>query len=112
MGNGRHDVGRGGIVPETGIEGRDELFSTREVEKIRNALRYVLCNRHKHAHQHDTPAITGLDSLSSARFFDGWINPDKPLEPAPARDGPVVPPRSWLLRKGWKKWGGFEAKWA
>ncbi len=80
-------------------------------KRVRNALRYVLLNVHKHAWQRGLPALKGLDVFSSSRFFDGWVKPNRPVEAPPARDGPVVRPVTWLLRKGWRKWGAFEAMW-
>jgi putative transposase len=80
--------------------------------QVRNALVYVLMNIRKHnegareeAHE-DVRAR--LDGCSSARWLDGW----HPLAMPPLEDladnrgpPPVVPPQSWLTRKGWKTRG-------
>jgi REP-associated tyrosine transposase len=53
-------------------------------KQMRNALKYLLLNSRCH------------------------------VEPAcrpPARDGPVVAPRAWLLTTGWRRYGTLEAMW-
>ena len=65
---------------------------------MRHAIAYVLCNARKHGVARGTPGW--LDPCSSARAFDGWRRLDQP----PAR-APVVEPRSWLLRVGWRRLG-------
>jgi REP element-mobilizing transposase RayT len=68
--------------------------------EARNVLRYVLLNWRHHAG--GAEGVLG-DPASSARFLDGWV------EPAARRwrrtigaGDEVVPPRTWLLRDGWK----------
>lgn len=70
-----------------------ELESPRQV---RHALVYVLLNFKKHI-----PGSRGVDPCSSGMVFDGWDRP-----PAPA-GGPLhLPaPRTWLLRRGWRRHG-------
>ena len=65
--------------------------------QVRNALAYVLCNARKHR---VAPHHTGwLDPLSTAPCFDGWTHGathDERMTP---------PPRTWLLRVGWRRGG-------
>ena len=79
--------------------------------KVRNALVYVLQNARKHE-EHRFEGWWELDPCSSAEYFAGWK--DGPLrhrsgQGPPARpplDEPVVvPPRTWLLRDGWRRLG-------
>jgi REP element-mobilizing transposase RayT len=65
---------------------------------VRNALIYVLANARKHLR-----AIAGIDPCSSAPWFDGYR--DRHVRPASC---PLVrPPRTWLLRVGWRRGGGL-----
>ncbi|MEW6270226.1 MAG: transposase [Thermodesulfobacteriota bacterium] len=63
---------------------------------VRNALTYVLGNARKHLR-----AVAGLDPCSSARWFDGFRRPLR----RPAGEPPTTPPRTWLLRLGWRRGG-------
>ncbi len=87
----------------------------RSPRAVHFALRYVLLNAHKHAR---SVAPGFIDTRSSAPWFDGF---QRPLELAfgasrararwPARselDAPVVPARSWLLRRGVLRYGAFD----
>ena len=63
--------------------------------EVKNALAYVLKNALRHG-----IALAGLDGYSSAAAFDGWrgsVQRDASL--------PVVPPRTWLQRLGWRRHG-------
>ena len=68
--------------------------------QVRNARVYVLNN-----FRHHLATREAFDSFSSALSFDGW----RDLDVDALRDRyrsllwPVVRPRSWLLREGWKK---------
>lgn len=77
----------------------------RTPREVRNALAYVLLNVRKHWRQHsgESPPVR-LDKASSGRWFSGWKH-DPPG--SDARTGPrdVAAPRSWLLRKGWRRHG-------
>ena len=44
-----------------------------------------------------------VDPCSSAEAFDGW---SAPIERVRIRPPPVVPPKLWLLRVGWRQRGG------
>jgi putative transposase len=94
-------LGRHGAVWSERYHSRD-LRTPREV---RNALVYVLMNRRKHTMMAAIPAIAHLDVCSSARWFDGWAVPPSSEPPSTTEVPPVVPPETWLARKGWKVHG-------
>lgn len=75
---------------------RRDLTSPRQV---RNALVYVLANFKKHLRI--ASGAPRIDLRSSSQSFTGWIQ-SRPLPEAPS---PVEPPRTWLVRVGWKKHG-------
>ena len=82
---------------------RDRYFA-RALTKplaVRTALVYVLQNARKHG---STYAKT--DEFSSGPWFEGW----KEALEKPKRASPCLRPRTWLLKKGWKRRGliGFE----
>jgi putative transposase len=69
--------------------------------EVRHCLVYVLMNRKKH-----TPSLRAeLDPCSSARWFTGWKHPPASGPPRSHDVAPVVPPRTWLLGTGWKRYG-------
>lgn len=63
---------------------------------VRNTISYDFQNFRKH-----TRAPAGFDPCSSAAWFEGWIEPP----PEPDRPSPCVPPKSWLLKVGWRRHG-------
>lgn len=71
--------------------------------EVRRALAYVLLNARRHAAT--VGRALGVDPGSSGRWFDGW----RRLSAGQRRcggDAPAVaPPRTWLLRVGWRKHG-------
>src|SRR6185295_15711175 len=69
----------------------------RTPRETRSALRYVLFNFRKHVRR----AAPGLDPCSSGAWFDGF------RERFPTAQGPpvVVPARTWLARRGWRRCG-------
>lgn len=76
----------------------------------RNALAYVLNNwrrHHEDFYEENAHSKVFLDEFSSAVSFDGWtIKFGKPtIEYEPL---PVSPPRTWLLREGWKQHGRID----
>ncbi len=76
---------------------RYHASALRTPRMVRNALVYVLANAAKHLR-----AVAGLDPCSSAPWFDGFRDAIAP----PARGGLVTrPPRTWLLRVGWRRHG-------
>ena len=69
--------------------------------EVRRVIEYVLKN-HRH---HFGGQAARFDPRSSAAWFDGWRSP------AALGDGrqPLVrPPKSWLLRIGWRRHGLLE----
>jgi REP element-mobilizing transposase RayT len=72
----------------------------RTPREVRNAIGYVLRNGSRHR------ATRGgeLDPASSGRWFQGWSRKQAPAPDLPA----VAPPRSWLLRCGWSRWGAID----
>jgi len=76
--------------------GRYHARLLRTPREVRNAFVYVLQNVRKHVR-----GARGLDSCSSARWFDGWRRPPGAIvEPSP-----VVQARTWLARVGWRRGG-------
>jgi len=73
--------------------------------QLRNVLRYVYLNEHTDAWRMGE-LVQGFDPYTSHRWFDGWARRKGQPRPSPpsARD-PVAAPRSWLLRKGWRRHG-------
>jgi hypothetical protein len=89
-----------------GLHGRiwADRYHTRPLRtprEARIALVYVLQNVRKH--RPELRAGEGYDRCSSALWFDGWLESDRlPSSPQPS---PVAPPRTWLLRVGWRRHG-------
>ncbi len=72
--------------------------------QLRNLLRYVYLNERKDCLR-EGELVDGLDPYTSHRWFDGWAHRRGKPPPAPGGSDPVTPPRSWLLRKGWRRHG-------
>jgi len=73
--------------------------------EVRNALRYVLGNARKHAAEGRQVAVPqAIDVFSSAPWFDGFREAFK-VRGLEGVERPVVPPRTWLLRTGWRRHG-------
>jgi hypothetical protein len=72
---------------------------------VRNTLVYVLQNWLKHV-----PRARGIDPRSSGWWFTGWQVP--PTGPPPNWDdrehAPVMLPRTWLGKDGWRRRGLLE----
>jgi REP element-mobilizing transposase RayT len=69
--------------------------------EVRNALAYLLLNHRSHMLRIGARTEGGtFDRFSSAATFDGWSGDREP-------SGPTItsPPRSWLLRTGWRRRG-------
>lgn len=64
--------------------------------EVRHALVYVLNNHRKHGVDRDWR----LDPCASARWFPGWVSTIERSDTAP-----VVTPRTWLARWGWRRHG-------
>jgi hypothetical protein len=83
--------------------GRYHVRALHTPREVRNALAYLLLNARKHwAQRRGFAPPVKLDEASSAAWFDGW---SRLLQPPPAERSPVAPPRSWLLRVGWRRHG-------
>lgn len=72
--------------------------------EVRSALVYVLHNARKHG-SHGP----GVDPCSSGPWFDGWRTARSGTRgPEPAEGpSPCAPPKTWLLRYGWKRRGAI-----
>ena len=80
----------------------------RTPREVRSALAYVLLNVRKHWRQRFRVAPpVRIDEASSGRWFDGWRLAPANREPpeSPERGREVAPPRTWLLRAGWRRHG-------
>src|SRR5689334_14254765 len=76
--------------------GRYHVRDLATPREVRHALVYVLQNWKKHGH-----GGHGMDSRSSAPWFDGW----RVTVPIPTGRSPVVTPKTWLARIGWRRHG-------
>ena len=86
------------------LYGRYHLRVLRTAREVRNALAYVLLNARKHWKQRTRRAPpVRLDAASSGVWFEGWRRPLR----GPTRHGPpeVSNPHTWLLRRGWRRYG-------
>jgi hypothetical protein len=86
-----------------------DRFFSRAMSKpaeTRNSLVYVLNNARRHdAQRGKVRDRWWIDPCSSGRYFDGWV--DCPARPPPDEaEWVVARPRCWLLRQGWRKFGG------
>src|SRR5450432_1476237 len=74
----------------------------RTPREMRHCFVYVLLNFRKHLGR-----AAAVDPASSGFWFHGWKTP--PATAPPGWEGdevvPVQPPRTWLARKGWQKYG-------
>src|SRR5262245_24269359 len=71
--------------------------------EVRRALAYVLLNARRHAWRAKQKGR--IDPGSSGRWFDGRRLLPSSEKPGDAGAAPVAPPRTWLLRVGWRKHG-------
>ncbi|MEE9280352.1 MAG: hypothetical protein V3V67_09280 [Myxococcota bacterium] len=79
------------------LEDRYHMRPLRTPREVRAALRYVLLNVRKHRRSRSP----GMDRASSGRWFDGW----RGLALPSGERSPVALPRTWLLSRGWRRWG-------
>ena len=93
-------AGRTGKV----FDDRYQVEVLRTPRQVRNALAYVLNNLRHHEEQigFEPYARDAVDELSSAPWFVGWRMPVKHGATGPP---PHAPPRTWLLRTGWRRHG-------
>ncbi|HEY2406084.1 MAG TPA: transposase [Polyangiaceae bacterium] len=109
------------LVNRSGKVWADRFFARAltSPRSVRNALAYVLNNFRKHRAR----GAARIDPYSSAPYFDGFRElrglaprdalrtPTLPLAPRglsppkTANDAPVVSPRTWLARIGWRRAG-------
>ena len=75
----------------------------RTPKDMRNVLSYVYLNLHKDEAKRRV-RIRTVDPCTSHTWFDGWKHLGSAADSPAARD-PVAHPKSWLLRKGWRKHG-------
>jgi REP element-mobilizing transposase RayT len=95
------ELGRRGSVFADRYHAR-ALSSPRQT---RHALAYVLLNHAHHGPQGGwEPAVPIADKYSSAARFDGWSGPIALSNRGAAPSG-IVPGRTWLLSKGWRRAG-------
>jgi CheY-like chemotaxis protein/REP element-mobilizing transposase RayT len=65
--------------------------------EVRHAIVYVLMNAKKHGRT----LVRGVDTYSSAPWFDGFHGSESPLD----ESSPVMRPRTWLAGAGWRRRG-------
>jgi putative transposase len=86
---------------------RYHAVALRTPAQVRNTLRYVLLNRKHHAATKQFFA-GWVDPCSSGVWFRGWAAPIRrnvATNDLLAVDAPTRPPRTWLLRIGWRRAG-------
>ncbi len=71
--------------------------------ETRRALAYVLLNARRHATR--VGRSLGIDAASSGRWFNGWRRPACGVTGSADARAAVAPPRTWLLRVGWRRHG-------
>jgi REP element-mobilizing transposase RayT len=84
------------------MAGRYHARLLRTPREVRHALRYVVLNAVKHMRA--WRSRPELDPASSARWFEGWAEPQLSAPDPPA----VARPRFWLLSAGWMRWGRID----
>ncbi|MFN7972772.1 MAG: hypothetical protein U0166_10560 [Acidobacteriota bacterium] len=70
-------------------------------------MRYTLNNAFHHLPEPPSPArapLGGVDVFSSGLYFDGWRDQHL-VTRRPDGSPPRVPPRTWLLERGWRRLG-------
>ena len=73
--------------------------------EVRNAVAYVANNFRHHTARVGLP-LDYVDPCSSWAYFDGWRERiGRRQAAARVGDAPVAPPRTWLLRTGWRRHG-------
>jgi hypothetical protein len=75
----------------------------RTPREVRNAIAYLVNNWRHHGEDRDFPG-RAIDPYATGGHFDGWLDPpDLPSEDRGQLT--TCPPRTWLLRTGWKRHG-------
>lgn len=80
-------------------------------EAVKGALAYLLLEARS---ERSRSSVVVLDRCSSAEWFEGIVpsrarGPTRSEAARPAKDAPVVPPKSWLLGVGYKRSGAITA---
>jgi putative transposase len=89
------------------VAGRYHARELTTPSEVRNALHYVRSNARHHAAQRGVVLPRGwIDPRSTAAIFDGWREP--PATKHRFADYGTSPPKSWLLREGWRRLGLLE----
>jgi REP element-mobilizing transposase RayT len=83
------------------LDGRYHLRPLRTPLEVRHALSYVLLNHRHHVAPRRGKHSGSPDPASSGRWFDGWSIATTPPHPTDCCE--VAPPRTWLLRTGWRR---------
>jgi hypothetical protein len=98
-----HALGRKGSL----FDDRYHVEVITTPRQMRNTLCYVMQNARRHGEQLDA-RYHGIDPFSSAWWFDGWANERwRQGIPPPEPEPPVALATSWLLKTGWKRYGGI-----
>ena len=104
--------GLNGVMDARGAVFADRYHSRilKSPREVRHSLSYVLCNARKHRLVRDSVARDWVDPFSSGLWFDGWRRKPRcekwEMAIADTATGPpTAPPRTWLLREGWRKHG-------
>ncbi|HEX4452452.1 MAG TPA: transposase [Kofleriaceae bacterium] len=87
---------------------RYHAVALRSPAQVRNTLRYVLLNRKHHAPADKRFVAGWIDPHSSGVWFRGWqapIRANAVIADLATLDAPTRPPRTWLLRVGWRRAG-------
>jgi putative transposase len=87
---------------------RYHAVALRSPAQVRNTLRYVLLNRKHHAPVDKRFFAGWIDPYSSGVWFRGWDAPIRSntiISNLIELEAPTRPPRTWLLRVGWRRAG-------
>jgi putative transposase len=87
---------------------RYHAVALRSPTQVRNTLRYVLLNRKHHAPADKRFFAGWIDPYSSGMWFRGWQAPirmNAVIADLVTLETPTRPPRTWLLRIGWRRAG-------
>jgi putative transposase len=87
---------------------RYHAVALRSPAQVRNTLRYVLLNRKHHAAAAKRFFAGWVDPFSSGAWFRGWDAPIRVsvvISDLVKLEAPTRPPRTWLLRVGWRRAG-------
>ncbi|HEY1548816.1 MAG TPA: transposase [Kofleriaceae bacterium] len=87
---------------------RYHAVQLRSPAQVRNTLRYVLLNRKHHAIATKRYFAGWIDPFSSGAWFRGWAAPIRrniSTSELVELAAPTRPPRTWLLRVGWRRAG-------